>query len=128
MKTVKQCIAYAYQYCRPAELTGSPDYQIEPWTARIPWNEKQPWDRHVTTIKSTTRAGCTRIVNRSRYAVALWHWVEYWDNPAPVDVEEIKEMIVSEWQQAETDWAWDWQKTLRESINYLKSYEGYQDE
>lgn len=124
MKTVKQCITYAYKYCRPAELTGVTGVHMEPWTTSAPLNEREPWANSYITVKSTTRAGCTNIINRYRFAVALWCWYDNWENTNGVDAAEIREIITSACQEAAFFWSWNWIKALRDAINSLKAYEG----
>lgn len=127
MKTIKECIAYAYENIGKAELTGAPGYDYQPWTARVPFQDREPWNGR-TIVKAGTRYGCTRVVNKSRFAVALWCWFDAWDNPHGMEAEEVKEIIESGFQNEACNLAWDWQKELRAAIGYLKAYRGYQDE
>lgn len=127
MKTIKECIAYAYKTVGKAELTGVPGIDYQPWSARIPLKDREPWNGCMA-IKASTRYGCTRVVNKSRFAVALWSWFDNWGNPHGVDTEEVKEIIESSFQNEVHNLAWNWQKELRASIAFLKEYRGYQDE
>lgn len=127
MKAIKECIAYAYESIGKAELTGAPGIDYQPWSARIPLKDREPWNGCVV-VKAGTRSGCTRVVNKSRFAVALWYWFDNWDNPHGVDACEVQEITESGCQNEAFNPNWDWQKELRAAIGYLKAYRGYQDE
>lgn len=127
MKTIKECIAYAYENVGKAELTGVPGYDYQPWAARVPFDHREPWNGR-TIARAGTRSGCTRIISKSRFAVALWCWFDNWENPHGVDSCEIREITESSMQNEARNLAWDWKKELRAAIRYLKAYRGYQDE
>ena len=122
MKTIKECISYAYKNVGKAELTGVSGIEYQPWTARVPFRDSEPWDGCIA-VKAGTRSNCTRIVNKSRFAVGLWYWFNNWNNPSCVDSEEIRVIVESSFHNEFYNPNWDWQKELRSAIKYLKAYQ-----